>query len=1022
MAHSLIARGWCVLLMAVMLLGGSASADVWRLAGTFNGWNASDPAWEMQSSAALPPGFFAIERRFPQGKHQFKFVLDGSWDRGHFGAGEAQGTLATPGTDIGVTVTTDAVYRVSMNPALRVWSFSVARTDHPVLVVHTLGEGVAGRAMVIDAGESITPDGLLSGPSASSVGWAASCEVRSGAADVELADAATPWRWTVTPSSPGPLTIGLVLRKGRDGVEQTLSWNVTAEPLPLEPGAPITVGPIAPDRGGPAWTIHLTGDFNRWAAPDKPGAVALRSRSDGTFYGTIPVSDGAHRYRLVVNGDREVPDPTNPRISRDDAGRLCSVMVVGREPADFPPVRGGAINTDAIRHNPSDLRDFTPISRALGLAEISACTLRGDVEHAFVYIDASESVIGEAAPYGMMRQLPGVRRICVPMERSSDLSGFDRWSARVMTGLDSGRVTYALGFKDGAEEFITRDYVTTISPAPEHPAWALGAVWYQIFPERFRNGNPLNDPHGPGVTQMAWNSDWYAVTDEEARAWKRRAGLAPDAPMPAHTGGPLYNVVWDRRYGGDLQGIVEKLDDLRDLGVTALYLNPVFEAESMHKYDATDYRHIDDNFAAPRAAGRVPERWSRIMSETEDPATWTWTPADRYFVDDFIPEVHKRGMKLVLDGVFNHTGRPFWAFDDIERLGERSSYAGWYYVKFNTEGRLESWTSWFNTGALPKFRQTDTGDLVAPVKQHLFNITRRWMDPNADGDPSDGIDGWRLDVALDVGLPFWRDWRALVKSINPNAVIIAEIWDDASGVLDGDTFDTQMNYPFAKPVLDWLGVRPGTTSTQLSARLTCAFNETAQTNLIHQNLFGSHDTDRYVSMLFNPGREYDQRNRVQDADGAGYRQGRPPDSLYRLSVLGVAIQATYPGAPMVYYGDEVGLFGADDPTDRKPFPWPDTGAPVNPDDRADPALRDRYAHWLNLRHDPAIGPVLRYGSVRHLATGRDDVFAFIRELNGVRVVVAVNRGEQPFDATPLLLQGTENTTVAPVEAELWVLP
>ena len=255
-------------------------------------------------------------------------------------------------------------------------------------------------------------------------------------------------------------------------------------------------------------------------------------------------------------------------------------------------------------------------------------------------------------------------------------------------------------------------------------------------------------------------------------------------------------------------------------------------------------------------------------------------------------------------------------------------------------------------------------------------------------------------MPLDVGLPFWAEWREHVKSINPDAIIIAEIWDDARETMQGEHFDTQMHYPFAMPVLDWLGVIPGTTSDELIERLELAFDEKPQVNLIHQNLFASHDTDRYVSMLYNPGRSYDQENRIQDGDD--YKDTRPSDDVYELSLLGVAIQATYLGAPMIYYGDEVGMWGADDPTDRKPYPWPDTEPNENPDDVADMELRERYAEWFRLRGDPVLGPVLRYGALTHLRSGDPGVFAYVRSLNGRSVLVVVNRNTEPFDATPLL--------------------
>jgi glycosidase len=258
-----------------------------------------------------------------------------------------------------------------------------------------------------------------------------------------------------------------------------------------------------------------------------------------------------------------------------------------------------------------------------------------------------------------------------------------------------------------------------------------------------------------------------------------------------------------------------------------------------------------------------------------------------------------------------------------------------------------------------------------------------------------------------------------------------------------------MHYPFAYPVLAWLnnaelerprpdadGVLKTTpvSSSQLAQRLEEAFaSDPAQTQLVHQNLFASHDTDRYVNMLWNPGRGYNQDNRLQNRDEqprekdvtyVPYNAGRPPREVYERSLLGVAIQSTYIGAPMIFYGDEYGMWGANDPTCRKPLPWEDTGA--NEDERMKPDadLRTRYRAWLRLRQDPQIGETLRFGSVRHLESGNADVFAFERELMGQRVVIVVNRGTSEFDAAKMLEQewGTaaSDAVVGPINARWFV--
>ena len=689
---------------------------------------------------------------------------------------------------------------------------------------------------------------------------------------------------------------------------------------------------------------------------------------------------------------------------------------------------------DEFRHDPA--ADVTCISADLGLADVACAMPRGRRAAAMTL-----EVLGEGDAV----------ILAVPMTKVSGDDSVTRFTTRVLLG-KAGTVRYrfsasfraALGAigSGQSKEFAAR--LATDAPTPD---WAKGAVWYQIFPERFRNGNPANDPRGPAVSLAPWNSNWYEVQPGELEAWKYRHSVTDDKFKP-HPAGTLYNVIYDRRYGGDLEGVLQKLDELKDLGVTALYFNPIFQAQSLHKYDAGDFRHIDAWLGSPKDAPPCDGTYAPPAGETADPKSWTWTPADRWFIDEFLPACKQRGMRVILDGVWNHTGVEFWAFQGIKKNGKASPYAGWYICEFDDAGKLASWTGWpgRRDGSLPEFRQVkggydrdrdqtvEKGDLNAGVREHIFAVTRRWMDPNGDGDPSDGIDGWRLDVAGEIGEQFWKDWRAMVKGINPQAITVAEIWSKASDLLKAGAFDTQMHYPFAYPVLDWLRDADSTgapvTSQQLAAALDQAFDDAPQINLIHQNLFASHDTDRYVNMLWNRGRAYDRDCAVQNGDDrprendptyVPYKPGRPPEEVYKLSVLGVAIQATYVGSPMVYYGDEYGMWGADDPTCRKPTPWPDVGPPANPDDAPVPWLRDEYRKWLRLRQDKQIGPVLRYGSVRHIDSANPDVFLYERQLNNRRVLVIVNRGTTPCPIAAQLASGEERSEVPARSAAYFVL-
>jgi glycosidase len=1067
----------------------ASAADVWRMAGTFNGWNTADEAFTLTEVPGRP-GVFSIERAFDVGTYAFKFVKNGSWQEGHFGAAETPGDLLQPGGDIALEIPVHGVFRITLFPGSSSWTFEVGTVDRPFLVPVIRGVPITGRPFVLDLTRSLLP--LPHEEYDFKVSDAGRVVRVNRAIDRSLAAAVTPFRtglqrFEILLTDPdgveirqpfdvwvdqrygyrlvmvddqnkllpmtrndeqfepvGPTLHRVLIELDTPAIMRELSVRFGLQEVAAEREVRVQPGVYAIevnngtlrrrpiDEAGTGstllipgnWTrftytpanervlhktVHLIGDFNGWAMPGAPGAIEMASRADGRFVTIIDVPEDTHRYAFVLDGKTIVRDTTNEGTARF-RGQEVSVITVGRTAESFGPAPARMIIPEAIRHDPRSPRDFDGLSFGLGLVDLSVRTLADDAESAAVQFER----IGADG---------GVERGRAAMRKVGTEAGFDRWAARITTG--TAEFKYAFEFTDGVYGHITPDYQGVVRPDPlQNPDWAKGAVWYQIFAERFRNGNPLNDPKGPDVYPTPWNAHWYEPTPEELAAHRARYKMAPDEPLtPPTPYNNLFHVVWDRRYGGDLQGVVEKLDELADLGVTAIYFNPVFEAQSMHKYDATDFRHIDDNFGTPADAGPVPDVFTPPPSDLTDPATWGWTAADRYFVDVLIPEARARGIRIVIDGVFNHTGRLFPAFQDIVEKGAASPYADWFFAVYGEDGSLESWTAWDGpSGWLPKFKQNADRSLVAPVEKHIIDITRRWMDPNNDGDPSDGIDGWRLDVPLDVGLPFWERWRRVVKSINPDAVIIAEIWDEADPYLRGQHFDTHMNYPFARAVLDWMTGDRDTTSELLASRLEATFADAPQTNLIHQNLFSSHDSDRYVSKLLNPGRpEYDAGNRIQDGgSNLAYKEVKPPDDIYALSLVGVAIQATYIGAPCIYYADEVGAWGADDPSDRKPYPWPDKGGNLNPDDTIVPGIRDAYRAWFRLRQDPTIGPILRYGDVRHVDTGTPDVFAFVRSLNGVEVHVVANRAKTPFNASAIL-PGIDDALVDGLSARYWIV-
>lgn len=503
------------------------------------------------------------------------------------------------------------------------------------------------------------------------------------------------------------------------------------------------------------------------------------------------------------------------------------------------------------------------------------------------------------------------------------------------------------------------------------PAWAQGMVWYQVFPERFRNGNPENDPMGWDLVTVNWDRGFEDPALAEIESlWNRRlVNPRVFSPDPNRSGGAARNTIFSRRYGGDLIGVYEKLEDLAASGVTGIYLCPVFESRSLHKYDAWDHRHIDPTLGHPRVykdLGPI----VITLDQDEDPsdeATWEWTPSDLWFVEVFLPKAKSLGLRVVLDGVWNHVGLGHWAFRDIQLNGSNSEYADWFDVRFDEEGRLIGWRGWNRVnGNLPVFKQKN-GDLANGPKEHVMAVTRRWMDPNGDGDPSDGIDGWRLDVANEVGRVFWKDWRNEVRRINPEALIIGEIWSDAGQYFDGTAFDGQMNYPAAYAISDWLSIGGPIRGDGrvVAERLTGVFDHDVDHDLVQFNLMTSHDTERLASLMLNDfERGYDQQSK-KIADQERYNAGAPDEESLKRSLMAYAALVAMPGSVMIYNGDEYGMAGADDPDNRLPIPWGTISE--------EQLVFQKTVTWLmHLRTDPTIGAVLRkgMGSFRTDRSGR----------------------------------------------------
>jgi len=564
------------------------------------------------------------------------------------------------------------------------------------------------------------------------------------------------------------------------------------------------------------------------------------------------------------------------------------------------------------------------------------------------------------------------------------------------------------------------------------PEWAADAIFYQIFPERFANCDPSNDPTRESLESpesvpkswaiSPWTGDWYARAD-----WEKQLG--PNF---------FENGVFHRRYGGDLAGVIEKLDYLATLGINTIYFNPVFYARSLHKYDGNSFHHVDPYFG-PDPAGDL----AVMAKETSDPETWQWTEADKLFLD-LIRQAHERNIRVIIDGVFNHTGRDFFAFADLRNRQQQSPYRDWYIVQHFDDPATPHddfrYKGWWGVDSLPEFANNDVGDdLHAGPKQYVMDSTTRWMDPNGDGDPADGIDGWRLDVANEVPNGFWQDWHAHARKINPNCYTVAEVWDDARQFLEEGRFSATMNYHgFSFPVKGFLidEVLPPSGAARALDERRSGYAAPMQYAL--QNLMESHDTDRLASMIVNAGRRaYAQPDRfdydinVSPRYVPEYDVRKPNDRERRVQRMVTLLQMTYVGPPMIYYGTEAGMWGADDPCDRMPMVWADmtyepqqldaAGQRRAPDAIAfDESLYNFHRAAIALRRESA---ALRRGSIEFIATDDAAWFLGFRRTDGTEtLLVGLNRGDAPYPWNIPLAEGESVSQVFTASGEIDQFP
>jgi len=1043
--------GFLPFFVSLIVFTAPVKADTYSMAGTFNGWNPQDTSRTLKQ---LDPNKHELVRYWKPGRFEFKFARNGGWDR-NLGVTN-DGKLAPYACDIDLTIPIPGEYRIAIDTQALTWTFNMQPPTQPRALFSY--RWIGANVLRLDAGRSLARKSYP----LTSFEWSVAPEQRAQVAwniidngcvaeltihkpghldvDLTISDGSMsdrrvtklyiPQTYALTISHEGNdkseikhilflidgHRYGHVIDHAIDEMkgevsflvtnpfngtqrqEQTLSPQDLSDKLILfnDLTKKITINAdgfqrfryVAKDYENQVKPtdidrVVVVADFNGWHAERTP----LRETKPGVYEAIALLPDGRYEYKFLVNGVTFLEDRTaNPQYrDPDDLGGFNSGFIIGPDAGSLGPAKSNHINLQALRHNPAVTADFTCMSK--NIVDVTVKTLANDVQ--------SVAIVSSVPTFD------GQDRVA--LRKTDTINGFDYWRARLKS--TSKSLDYHFEFKDdNAAAYLSaagatdkRDAVQpwqrTLQPTFPTPDWAKHALWYQIFPERFRNGDASNDP----PRTAPWQHEWY-------KPYKAPADVTKGAPNDFNESGNFYSYIYSRRYGGDIQGVREQLPYLRKLGVTAIYFNPIFLAQSLHKYDASDFRHIEDFFG-------VKDSLKNVKGETTDPNTWQWSASDRVFLD-FLEDAHAQGFKVIIDGVFNHVGRDFWAFRDVLKNGKDSPYADWFDIVSWEPFQYKAWDA--PNGSLPRLKHDDDLGLAPVVREHIFAITRRWMDPNGDGDPSDGIDGWRLDVAEDINEHFWSDWRKLVKEINPDAYIVAEIWHEAREWLDGRTFDAVMNYPFAEACQRYFVNDKKASTPQHFAR---ELNNTLhwyppQVTQVLQNLFDSHDTDRVASMLMNPDLEYDKANRLQD-NGPNYDASRPTEAAYQKLMLMVGLQMTFPNAPMIYYGDEVGMYGADDPSDRKPMYWPDLMPFDDPDERIHEGLFEHYRFMIALRNTYEVLRVGTFTALDH--SDSPDVFAFKRSLNNQTALVAINRGKT---ATQITLpapwkDGTELVRVDP---------
>ncbi len=785
--------------------------------------------------------------------------------------------------------------------------------------------------------------------------------------------------------------------------------------------APDCLGSLMSDTDGDGVHTFVTDDIPAGAYEFK---VATNESWNNPNYGA---GGGADNVKFTVSGDG-----ATVTFSFDTASRIPGVKVVGGAPTG--PGQDGDIFWDGLGHDSRDALYRVPGG---AVTQNSNLLLRFRTFHN----DATSVTLRTYHTGVNAERLYDMKRVAtdVPCYDPSLKFGCDFWQAEVDAG-QTGIIYYRFIVKDGAKTVYYEDdsdvrdggwgkafnespdwgWVLTVydSDFKSPIKWMKEGVVYQIFPDRFRNEDPSNDPT-PAKESEPQLMRPVGDNDGSERTIFSRLSSDPRYAYPHGDPGGAAQPEWDQivrmrwgdlpegycrnyqnvvcpvrfvqpptarenprgrdYYGGDLEGVTRKLNYLEQLGVTVIYFNPVFAAGSNHRYDTRDYRIIDP-YLGDLGDWRTLEQAARM-----------------------------KGMRIILDGVFNHMSSDSPLFDRYHNFDYRehgvgacesvdSPYRKWFrFRKPNANepaacapytGDGESYyESWAGFDSLPQLSEDPV------VQREIFDnensVARYWI--------KQGADGWRLDVMQDKSIPFWEGFRTKVKDADPEAIIIGELWKkfDVLPYVQGNTADTAMNYRLRDAVLGLLAPGafdakgfPGSgqplSPSAFVDRLESVredYPDAAYYSLM--NLLDSHDTERLLWTL-TPGAENTEE---REANAANVAEGK---ARQRLAAL---IQMTMPGAPTVYYGDEVALTGDDDPDDRRTYPWGD-GQVRNEGDTRQPD-REMYAYYRELTRVRQGNQVLLHGPVRWLLEDNEArTVAYGRKQGDTSALIALNASEE----------------------------